>query len=315
MKLSDLFYINYGNGLSLNAYAQTNSGINFISRTSKNNGVSGQIEKLSDIKPFDVGLITVAVSGSVLESFIQVKPFYTGFHIMVLKPKKTMTLNQKLFYCLCIKRNKYKYSYGRQANTTLKFLEVPDQTPDWVDKFNISKLDDLTKAITDKKITLKDRQWKWFLYSDVFDIERGYYNKRPNQFGDVNFVSASAQNNGVTDTMSAEIIEKMYDGNCITVANNGQYTSCAFYQKNDFTCSHDVNILRTKDVEINPFIALFLIPLIRLEKYRFNYGRKWRYQRMQKTQIKLPVDKIGKPDWDFMQDYVKSTNFSMCLMN
>lgn len=313
MKLSGLFQISYGNGLSFNAMKKTNNGINFVSRTRKNNGVSGIVEKYKNNEPFKSGLITVAVSGSVLESFIQIKPFYTGYHVMVLKPKKEMTLNEKQFYCLCIKHNKYKYSYGRQANTTLKNLELPNQIPEWVHTLVISKFENSFKAVSKQTIGLLDRSWKWFSYSEVFNIERGYYNKRPNQTGSLNFVSATAYNNGVTDKVVKDIVEKMYDGNCITVVNNGQSTTCAFYQEKSFTCSHDVNILRIKNQEMTPFIAMFLIPLIRREKYRFNYGRKWRYHRMQKTIIKLPIDNNHNPDWKFMEDYIKSLSYSKNL--
>lgn len=314
MKISKLFNIHYGNALSLNAIKKTKSGINFVSRTSKNNGVSAIVEELPQTKPFESGLITVAVGGSVLESFVQIKPFYTGYHMMILEPKEKMTLNNKLFYCFCIKRNKYKYSYGRQANATLKNLEMPDQIPLWVNKFDMTNLENIAKSISNKTINLTDRSWKWFSYLEIFDIERGYYNKRPTKVGNVNFVSASSHNNGVTDKIEKKSIEKIYPGNCITVANNGQYTTCAFYQKNDFTCSHDVNILRIKNTKMTPHIAMFLSPLIRREKYRFNYGRKWRYQRMLKTKIKIPVDQNNNPDWKFMKQYISTLSYSSNLV-
>ena len=50
-----------------------------------------------------------------------------------------------------------------------------------------------------------------------------------------------------------------------------------------------------------------------LEKYRFNYGRKWGIDRMKKSLIKLPVDSDGKPDWQFMEDYIKSLPYSINL--
>ena len=35
--------------------------------------------------------------------------------------------------------------------------------------------------------------------------------------------------------------------------------------------------------------------------------------RMQKSLIKLPVDSNGKPDWQFMEDYIKSLPYSINL--
>jgi hypothetical protein len=45
-----------------------------------------------------------------------------------------MTNDELLFYCCCIRANQYRYSYGRQANRTLKQLQIPSRTaiPRWV---------------------------------------------------------------------------------------------------------------------------------------------------------------------------------------
>lgn len=311
MKVSKLFDVFYGTNLELSNLTKIEDGINFVSRTSKNNGVSGIVEPIPDIESLDAGLITVAGGGSVMSSFVQNKPFYSGRDIFYLKPIGKMTLQEKLFYCMCLRANKYRFSYGRQANQTLADLELPDQIPSWVEKMSVSEMDDLAKPMFSKHFELDLRQWKWFDYDYLFDVERGWYNKRPDKDGTVNFISATFLNNGITDKISKDVIEKIYDGNCITVVNNGASTAVAFYQKDQFTSSHDVNILRTKKITLNTFIAMFLIPLIHLEKSRFSYGRKWRYSRMLKTKIKLPVDKDGEPDWKFMEDYIKSLPYSI----
>ena len=38
---------------------------------------------------------------------------------------------EKLFYCMCINLNKYRYNYGRQANRTLSQIIVPDFSNDF----------------------------------------------------------------------------------------------------------------------------------------------------------------------------------------
>lgn len=59
-----------------------------------------------------------------MESFVQDSPFYSGRDLYWLRPKVELTLEEKLYYCSCIRRNRHKYSYGRQANRTLKNLLV-----------------------------------------------------------------------------------------------------------------------------------------------------------------------------------------------
>jgi hypothetical protein len=49
------------------------------------------------------------------------------------------------------------------------------------------------------------------------------------------------------------------------------------------------------------------------EEYRYSYGRKWGIGRMKKTTIKLPTDNKVEPDWQFMEDYIKSLPYSSNL--
>jgi type I restriction enzyme M protein len=58
---------------------------------------------------------------------------------------------------------------------------------------------------------------------------------------------------------------------------------------------------------------MFLTTIIRLEKYRFNYGRKWNKKRMEESSIKLPSTAGGKPDWRFMEDFIKGLPYSSGL--
>ena len=121
MKVKDLFILHQGNGFELYNMGQSeDSDVFFVSRTANNNGVVATVDRVEGTAPFAAGLITVALGGSVLSSFIQRRPFYTAFHIMVLEPRREMSFNEKLYYCMCIQGNRYRYSYGRQANKTLK---------------------------------------------------------------------------------------------------------------------------------------------------------------------------------------------------
>lgn len=133
VSLEELFQIEYGTSLELNRLSFNQSGINFVARSSKNNGVTSRVDPIDGLPPIDGGCITVAVSGSVLETFYQPSPFYTGYHVMILVPKIEMSLDQIFYYISCIRANKYRYSYGRQANRTLRELKVPslENIPNW----------------------------------------------------------------------------------------------------------------------------------------------------------------------------------------
>lgn len=102
------------------------------------------------------------------------------------------------------------------------------------------------------------------------------------------FIGATDSNNGITSYHDEDDVEKFYEGNSITVSNDGSIGN-AFYQENVFTCSHSVNILRPQIGNWNEYSALFICTLIEKEKYRWAYGRKWRPSRMPDSTIKLPI--------------------------
>jgi hypothetical protein len=329
-QLSEIFDIKNSQSLELINCDQVEYGICFVARTSKNNGITARVERLDDLNPMPAGAITVALSGSVLSSFYQDEPFYTAFHIACLYPKQELTKEQMLYYAYVIEQNKYRYSFGRQANKTLKNILVPavDELPDYVNKIPINNYQ-FEKEPIEKTIQLNTENWKWFRYDEIFDIKKGFYNKKPdeNLNGNIPFIGATDSNNGITswhdyetieltsktgEGNNAPIEEKIFKPNCITVSNNGS-VGFAFYQTQEFTCTHDVNPLYLKNHTLNKYIAMFLCSLIEMEQFRWAYGRKWRPVRMPKSLIKLPVTTESTPDWQFMEDYIKSLHYSKAL--
>lgn len=142
--VSELFDVKYGNGFELTYLHRDPHGVDFVARGKKNNGITARVRRLPGFIPFPAGCITVAVSGSVMESFLQKSPFYTAYHVMVLSPLPHIEMSDavKLYYCMCLRRNKFRYSYGRQANETLRDLQIPvlDEIPEYVRNFSESEL-------------------------------------------------------------------------------------------------------------------------------------------------------------------------------
>jgi len=317
-KISDIFVVKYGNSLSLSKLKTDRNGINFVSRGSKNNGVVTKVKRIEGVATLPINTITVSLGGSVLESFVQDEEYYTAYHIQYLVPKTNLTKQQLFFYCMCIKANKYRYSFGRQANKTLEDILIPDvqDIPEWVHKIKIPQKP-TSNSINDTSMEFDVKKWALFKYADIFDIEKGYYNKKPKKIknGNIRFIGASKYKNGITSFHDVNDVEKVFDGNCLTVANDGNSVASAFYQPLSFTCSHSINILTLKDkeVQLDKYIALFLCAVIRLEKYRFGFGRKWRYERMNESLIKLPIDNSDQPDFEFMENYIKSLPYSASI--
>jgi len=313
--LHKLFDIRYGNSFDLNVLEvcdETSTNyVHYVSRTRENNGVSAFVRIIDEIVPFEKGLITVAGSGnSVLESFIQNAQFYTGYHVFVLSPKKKMSELEKLFYCYCIRQNQYKYSFGRQANKTLKYIHVPERMPKEFEGINIRQLNTIRlEKVINKEVELFTDNWKSFELKELFTItgskttpilELEEYGK-----GKYPYVTTQATKNG---------IEGFYNyytenGNVLTV-DSAVLGFCSF-QPLDFSASDHVEKLIPK-FKINKYIALFFVTVLNQEQYRYNYGRKCCQTRMRKMKIKLPT-RNGKPDWDFMEKYIQSLPYSSSI--
>ena len=222
-----------------------------------------------------------------------------------------MTLQEKLFYCVCLRKNKYRFSFGRQANQTLKDLELPSKVPRWVNEISIDK-PLLKESFSKNKIELSERKWVKFRYDNkkLFKIKRGVGARKKDivKGGIIPFITSIDNNNGLTGKV---MIKPTHQSNVISVNRNGSVGE-AFYQPKEFCSTEDVHIFNPQ-FELNPYRAMFLITLIKKEKYRYNFGRKWGLERMNKTIIMLPVDDNNNPDWQFMEDYIKSLPYSSNL--
>ena len=199
-----------------------------------------------------------------------------------------------------------------------------------------------TKNVNQNRTSLNIDQWEEFAFDDIFILKGGFYNKKPEHSieGRFPFLGSTENNNGVTEFYSVDDIrawdkvgnaddtleKKIYKGNCIAVTVNGSVCN-AFYQLEDFTCSHDITVFYLKNHTLNPYLALFLCTVIMQDKYRWSYGRKPHdVKKFAKSIFKLPIlkDDTSKPviddsktfskkgyipDWEFMQNYIKNSPY------
>lgn len=150
------------------------------------------------------------------------------------------------------------------------------------------------------------RSWGEFTFESLFDLRKGRRltkaNMRP---GTVKFVGAIDSNNGV----AAFVETAIHEGGTLTVNYNGAGVAEAFFQAEPFWASDDVNVLYPK-FPMNPAVALFIAAIIKKEKYRFSYGRKWHLERMRTSTLHLPTTPSGDPDWVFMERFMKCLPYS-----
>lgn len=288
--VKELFDVRYGVDLELNALNQVPNGINFVARTSKNNGVSAIVKPLPWIKPNPAGSISVAAGGSVMESFLQNKPYYSGRDLFCLIPRTEMSDAVKLYYCMCLRRNKFRYSYGRQANETLKDLQIPvlEEVPDYVknfsaEQFKKSMINSVDLDSLQEKASETAGNNDLVPLSNLFDVINGtaatdllrYPTKKSENW--IPFIRPSYRQSTSIDAYVNKYLvpqDKVFPKGTLYVSTNGQGShTYSYVSVTEFVPNSDVAVLIPKK-PMTLREKLFYSMCISRNRFKFSYGRK-----------------------------------------
>ena len=321
---SQLFIIEKGTRLT--KAKMVDGSINYIGATAFNNGVTAKIGNTEHLHP--AGTLTVCYNGSIGQTFYQEEPYWATDDVNVLYPKFKITPNIAKFLCSVIYKIGLKYAYidkwtaEKMRNTMIKLPSNVDNEPDWEYMENYitnikSKVNNNISLINNSfnsrelRTKIDTNNWKRFhLYDNsLFIIDSGTKLDRvkmTNNNPTVNFVGRANINNGVTDYIDEIEGLKPYEAGCLTISLGGEYLGSCFIQQKPFYTSQNVNVLIPKH-EMNDYCKRFISTMI------FREGRL-RYKafidelnRHMKTDfsILLPVSNDNRPDWNFMEDYMR----------
>lgn len=153
--------------------------------------------------------------------------------------------------------------------------------------------------------TLEEKEWSHFKMPEIFEvIKRGKRLKNSDHvLGDIPYVSSTANNNGVDNYIEKIPGTRMF-GNCISLANSGS-VGTAFYEPFNFVASDHVTALKKEGM--SKYVYLFLVSTIEKQGYNFNFNREINDTRIKNMQIMLPIDDNAKPDYVYMEQYIKNT--------
>ncbi len=228
-----------------------------------------------------------------------------------------------LFLVTILDKERFRYSYGRKRKKFLKASKiklpyiVKDNKimPDFLYMENYIKSLNINMPITKNlnpinkdlnlNIELSKDKWDFFLLSSLFEIKTGSrLTKEEQKLGTTPFIGAISVNNGVANTIDKAPNHK---GNTISLSYNGSIGE-AFYQEHAFYASDDVNVLYPK-FPLNKYIALFICTILKEEKFKYFFARKFTLKHMQKTKIKLPK-KNNEVDFAYMEEFIKSLPYA-----
>lgn len=160
------------------------------------------------------------------------------------------------------------------------------------------------------KLTLDSVEWGEFFIGgetglfDVASTSSGIDKNKLNQSGgNIPYITRSEENNGINLFVSDEQNSK-YQKDAGGVITIGLDTQTVFYQPQEFYTGQNIQIL--KNEKLSKYSSLFIIPLLKIQMEKFNWGGNGAtLTRLKRTRIVLPIDLKGKPNWKFMEDYIK----------
>ncbi|MCM1047383.1 MAG: restriction endonuclease subunit S [Clostridiales bacterium] len=322
-----LFDIDSGNKFDKSKMTMKNPSINFVGRSTVNNGITCFVDKYNEIEPYKAGYMTVALGGEYLGScFIQNDCFYTSQNVDVLIPKWEMPYYVKKFISIVIFRESRTYykafedELNRHMLTDFSILLPQDNIgkPDW--EYMQNYMDIINERASNRIKTLSNikgnrtkidiSHFAEFPIGELFEINptNSYdmTNKDLLDGGENPVVTNSKLNNGISGYSSQEPTEK---GNMITFSDTTDANSI-FYQEDDFIGYSHIQGLYPIGEYKDKWSKYSLMYFSVMFKQKalcmgFNYDIKFRRDKAINIKIPLPV-KDEKIDFEYMENYMRN---------
>ena len=331
-----LFTMMNGKGITQEEISDNKGDFVAVQSGEENNGVMGYIDlnycKEMKYTYSEKPCLTVARTGTAGFVSFQSKGCVVGDSAKILLlPDEIASTEVYLFLQSVLTENRFKYTYGRKV-TEEKYLNdylvLPAQkaesgfildeecrysdegyVPDW------QFMEDYIKSLHHKPLTTKNKkgqalelkvnEWKEFIVGKIFQTSTTSLSiKDELERGNIPLISRTSMHNGCDGYFDVSK-EKITKGHCITVGAEGIY---AFYQPENFATGNKVYTLRNE--HLTKYNALFITTILNTEIYKYSYGRARILSKLDNEIIKLPAllkdDKTYEPDWEFMENYIKS---------
>ena len=154
-------------------------------------------------------------------------------------------------------------------------------------------------------LQLMNREWRTFNIGALFQVKRPKTRVESQYLaGNSPFVASGAVNNGVTGFYQATSEEQLDKGNCITVS---PVDGTAFWQSSDFLGRGGAGsaILLLYNNFLNKYSGMFMTRMIQKTCSKYSYGNMGNQKNIVREVVMLPVDNADKPDYAFMEEYIK----------
>ena len=303
----------------------------YFTRTVFNNGILGYVDYLDEAHLIKGNSLAVGMIG--MQFFYMKHDFYAGQFTKTAFPKFD-GFNEKvaLWFISWLNKSSKKFQgvLVRDFESVFNDTEliVPyknnavavDYIEEYIEEFENERIRKLKSFLqkegyVDCSLTTEEKNalnnlnsvmMKEIPIGDLFKICKGKrLTKADMTPGDIRFIGATAENNGITNKISND--SHIHPSNTITVTYNGSVGE-AFYQTEQFWASDDVNVLYSRH-SINENLALYYLAPIRKKGKGYAYSFKWTKEKMEKDSIWVPCKWDNNKyvcDNDFMETYISA---------
>ena len=320
-RVGDLFDIHPTKAYKLtNAQLLDDGDYPVIANSAYNNGIGGYSTK----EPTEKGnMVTFSDTVDANTIFYQPNDFVGYPHVQGLYPlmyedkwnEYTYSFFVSVFRGSAISKG---FDYGNKfrrdiaVDLSIKLPATSDGQPDWdyMESYMKSAVEEAEKSLDvlekadNTKHLIDVSGWGEFKIDDLFDIDTGNdLILFKAEDGDIPVVSHSAENNGIQKRVGSIPNRTLYDHtNTLSLADRGNFK--CFVQDEDFYIGTRVKALIAK-TKVSKLCMLFLTTMIDSLAIHFSYKDNATGS-LGKHIIKLPITSTGEPDWQYMEDYMKS---------
>ena len=329
--LSDIFYFDKGNQNNMGAMLE--GDIPLVSAKKCDNGYKAFISE-NGKRLYDGHCITLNNDGDGGAGLAYYQPSKMALdsHVTALIPKVPMSKYTMLFIAKSISMQRSLFGHGRSINSArlrIFRLMLPmneNGQPDYafmemfmkgIEKRLLTQYkahlthvhcSDLNGGGKSLKI-----KWKAFSLNEICDIKPGVrLVSRQMIEGERPFIGATDSNNGVTNFVSNT--NASLDSNLLGVNYNGNGVAIGFYHPYEAIFTDDVKRIKFKEHNGNKYVYLFLKAAILKQKSKYQYGYKFSGERMNRQKITLPAKADCKPDFDYMESYMRQREIELLIM-
>ncbi|EMF0076320.1 restriction endonuclease subunit S [Enterococcus hirae] len=306
----------------------TNSVLPYISARKKNNGLKEFLPYTKNkIQKNSLTWNKIGDGGAGLAYYHPYDYLVDSINVVVLYPKPKMNPYIGLFLSTLLSMYKDVFNHGhtlskRRFNTAkIKVPVTPQKSLNWdyMEQYivNIMKTIEIPELepIKSSNVALNSVNWLPVQLGELFIPRRGNSGpKNKLKPGNTVLISAKKTDNGFDSMVTPPEKSTIYS-NTLTVNNNGDGgAGIAYYHPYKFIATQDVTLLIPK-FKLSKYSKIFISLAISSQRtgMGFGFGNKLNSSRLERLSIMLPVKLDKSPNWEFMEDYIKSISNSYLI--